>query len=256
MELKDTWGLILGGSSGLGLESAKKLASNGMNLLIVHRDRRADMDGIQAEFDRIRRNGVEVISFNKDALKADTLQEVIQSLPDHSLRLLLHSLAKGAVKPLISDDKPALTATDLDITLRAMGSSLLDWAQTLIEQGKFSDKGRIIGFTSEGNSRAWPAYGAISAAKGVLEALLRQMALEYARYGITSNIIQAGTTDTPALRQLPSHEKLLTIAKRRNPFGRLTRPKDIANLVYLLCLPEADWINGSLIKADGGESLR
>jgi NAD(P)-dependent dehydrogenase (short-subunit alcohol dehydrogenase family) len=82
------------------------------------------------------------------------------------------------------------------------------------------------------------------------------MALEYARYGITSNIIQAGTTDTPALRQLPSYEKLLTIAERRNPSGRLTRPQDVANLVYLLCLPEADWINGSLIKADGGESLR
>jgi NAD(P)-dependent dehydrogenase (short-subunit alcohol dehydrogenase family) len=46
------------------------------------------------------------------------------------------------------------------------------------------------------------------------------------------------------------------MAKKRNPFGRLTEPEDVANAVYLLCKTEADWINGTILKVDGGESLR
>jgi NAD(P)-dependent dehydrogenase (short-subunit alcohol dehydrogenase family) len=46
------------------------------------------------------------------------------------------------------------------------------------------------------------------------------------------------------------------MAKMRNPFNRLTTPEDIANVVFLICKKEADWINGTIVKVDGGESLR
>ena len=52
---------------------------------------------------------------------------------------------------------------------------------------------------------------------------------------------------------LPGIEKLITEGKKRNPMGRLTKPGDVADVIYLLCTDEAFWINGSLIHVDGGE---
>ena len=53
---------------------------------------------------------------------------------------------------------------------------------------------------------------------------------------------------------IPGSEDLAEFTKKRNPFHRLTRPEDVANVVYLMCTEEANWINGTIIKADGGES--
>ncbi|MBT8179143.1 MAG: SDR family oxidoreductase, partial [Eudoraea sp.] len=66
----------------------------------------------------------------------------------------------------------------------------------------------------------------------------------------------AGVTDTPSLRMIPGSELLLEDARKRNPLGRLTQPEDVANVVYLLSTGEASWITGTVIKVDGGESLR
>ncbi len=120
----------------------------------------------------------------------------------------------------------------------------------------FSDKARNIAFTSEGNTKVWPGYAAVSAAKAVLEALMRNMAMELAPLGITTNCIQAGTTKTPSFLIIPGSNELAAMAKKRNPFNRLTTPEDVANAVYLLCKKEAGWINGTIVKVDGGESLR
>ena len=76
-----------------------------------------------------------------------------------------------------------------------------------------------------------------------------------AHYGIRSNIIQEGVTDTPALRMIPGSAHLKAHARTRNPFHRLTRPEDVANVVYLLSLPESAWINGDVIRVDGGEHV-
>ena len=62
-------------------------------------------------------------------------------------------------------------------------------------------------------------------------------------------------TDTPALRLIPGNAQLKAAARRRNPFGRLTTPEDVARVIHLLCLPEAAWINGEVIRVDGGEHV-
>jgi enoyl-[acyl-carrier protein] reductase I len=54
---------------------------------------------------------------------------------------------------------------------------------------------------------------------------------------------------------IPGSEQLKNITKKRNPFKRLTTPEDVANVVYLLTLDEASWINGAIIPADGGEHI-
>ena len=66
-------------------------------------------------------------------------------------------------------------------------------------------------------------------------------------------MIQPGVTDTPSLRLIPGSDHLKQGALLRNPFHRLTRPEDVANVIYLLCRDEAAWINGAVIRVDGGE---
>ena len=128
--------------------------------------------------------------------------------------------------------------------------------RALIEAGKFSDNARNLAFTSEGNSKVWPGYAAVSAAKATLEAFMRSMAVEYAPLGITTNCIQAGATETPSFKMIPGSDVLAGTTRKRNPFGRLTTPEDVANAVYLISRQEAAWINGTVLKVDGGESLR
>jgi len=144
---------------------------------------------------------------------------------------------------------------DMERTVHAMGSSLLGWVQEVRARGLFADDARVLGMTSEGSTVAWKGYAAVSAAKAVLEAVSRSIALEMAPVGIRCNVVQAGVTDTPALRVIPGSDHLKAGARSRNPFGRLTTPEDVADVIYLLTLPEASWINGTLVRADGGEAI-
>lgn len=247
--------LIIGGSSGLGLATAHKLALAGYNIVIVHRDRKSNIPNFEAEIQQMELAGVLVTAYNKDALKEETIHEVLADIETNSISVVIHSIAKGSLRAM-SNTEEILSKTDLDITLHAMGTSWWQWTATLLKQHKFSSDARNIAFTSEGNTKVWPGYGAVSAAKATLEALMRQMAVELAPYGITTNCIQAGATETTSFKMIPGSDKLAEMAKRRNPFGRLTNPEDVANAVWLLCQEEGKWINGVVLKVDGGESLR
>jgi len=254
------WALILGGSRGLGLATAQKLARHGYGLFIVHRDRRTDLEGIGKSFEAIRASGVPCITFNTDALHAekreDILREVRKTLGTvGKIHVLVHSIAKGHVKPM-GGEGPHLSHEDLQLTIGAMAVSLYDWSRRLIDMKLFAGDTRIISFTSEGSSKALPYYGAVGAAKAALEAISRNMALEFAPLGIRVNCIQAGVTETDSFRMIPGSDKIKAYATKKNPSGRLTSPADVANAVYLLTLEEAAWITGTVIKADGGESLR
>lgn len=303
----DEWALILGGSSGFGLATAQKLAEHGLNLCIVHRDRRGAMRKIEPEFERIRELGVSLQTFNRDALDADVRSEILddcsQALgPEGKFRVLLHSIAFGNLK-LIGPEAPSndaararlavelgieeatlrdaadrlfeegcdalqgltsapeysadlfLEEEDMAQTVHAMGTSLLGWTQDLLKRSLFAPDARVLGLTSEGNAVAWKGYAAVAAAKVALESVSRSIAVEMAPFGIRSNIVQAGVTDTNALRVIPGSAHLKAQARIRNPFGRLTTPRDVAAAIYLLCLPEAAWINGEVIRVDGGERI-
>lgn len=254
------WALILGGSKGLGLASAIKLAQNGYHILVVHRDRNMDMKGIANDFGKIAAGGVLFKSYNQDAILKDSRDKLIQKIKDflpegHKIKVLVHSIAKGNLKPMYSSKEKELSNQDFQITINAMALSLYDWAQALIKAALFAEDTRIISFTSEGSTKAIANYGAVGAAKAALEAISRNMAMEFATLGIKTNCIQAGVTDTESLRRIPGSEILIEQAKLKNPGARLTTPGDIADVVYLLCTEEAKWINGTVIKVDGGESL-
>ena len=156
---------------------------------------------------------------------------------------------------MISDSMPILQTDDFQLTIQAMGISLYDWVKAVFEAKMFSADARVLSFTSEGNSKAWKSYAAVSAAKVTLEAITRSIALEYARFGIRANCIQAGVTNTASLRMIPASDDIKKHSLLRSPFNRLTLPEDVANVVYLLCKDEAAWINGTIIPVDGGEHI-
>ena len=301
------WALILGGSSGFGLATAHKLSRHGLNVCVVHRDRRGAMRRIEPEFEEIRSRGVGFLSYNDDALDPEKQESILDALAgelgkEGKIRLLLHSIAFGNLKLVGPEAPPSNEAAerfaarlgidaesvveaadelfedgvdglqglasapayaadrfleDADVarTIYAMGTSLLTWTRALRDRGLFAPDARVLGMTSEGNEVAWKGYAAVAAAKVALESVSRSIAVEMAHDGIRSNIVQAGVTDTPALRAIPGSTNLKAQARTRNPFGRLTTPEDVADVVYLLSLPEASWINGSIVRVDGGERI-
>jgi len=260
-EGKNEWAVILGGSSGLGLATAKKLARHGLNLCLVYRSRRADLPAIEKEFEQIiSKNKIELLHFNSDIVKEEKRTEIIDNLIsklgiEGKIKVLVHSIAKGNLKPMISNEMPVLKNDDFHLTIENMAISLYDWTKIIFEKKLFAEDARIISFTSEGNKKAWKNYGAVSAAKVVLESITRNIALEFALHGIKANCIEAGMTDTASFRMIPGSEQLKEHAIKRNPSNRLTTPEDVANVVYLLCKDEAKWITGAIIPVNGGEHL-
>jgi NAD(P)-dependent dehydrogenase (short-subunit alcohol dehydrogenase family) len=166
-----------------------------------------------------------------------------------------HPQALGLASPPLYSDKHFLDEEDFSRTIHAMGTSLLGWVQELFHRKLVASDARVFGLTSEGNTLAWKGYAAVSAAKVALEAVARSIAVEFAPYGVRCNVIQAGVTETPALAAIPGSGVLKAQARLRNPFGRLTTPRDVANAIYLLSLDDAAWINGELIRVDGGEHI-
>jgi enoyl-[acyl-carrier protein] reductase III len=258
---KQPWALILGASSGFGEATALELARVGMNILGVHMDRRDRLPHVDEIQQKIRGLGRECEFFNRNASDDEFRQEIVGQIrerltaePQGTLRVLLHSLAWGALKPLAGAEQ-VISRKQLEITADTMGHSLVYWVQDCLRAGLFDFGGRIFAMTSSGSTRAIPSYGAVSAAKAALEAHIRQLAVELAPSGITANAILAGVTDTPALRQIPGFEKLVEFAKARNPHKRLTTPEDVARTIAALCHPATYWMTGNTIHVDGGENV-
>ena len=97
---------------------------------------------------------------------------------------------------------------------------------------------RVIALSSLGAARAIPNYAFIGASKAALEALVRSLSLELADAGISVNTVSAGVVDTDALKHFPNREQLLDEYQAHSLAGRPLTPQDVANTIYLLCLPD------------------
>ncbi len=258
--MKQPWALILGASSGFGEATAIELARAGMNIFGVHRDRQDKAAHVAEVQERIRAIGRECEFFNINAADEEKRKECVGQVRERvadssgTLRVLMHSLAWGALKPLAGAEIVA-NKKQIESTADIMGHSLVYWVQECLWAGLLDKGARIFAMTSAGATRAIPDYGPVSAAKAILEAHIRQLALELAPAGITANAILAGVTDTPALRLIPGHEKLIEIARLRNPNKRLTTPEDVARCIAALCHPATYWMTGNTIHVDGGENI-
>lgn len=262
-EQRGQWALILGASSGMGAAIAREFARQGYHIAGIHLDRRATMPEVEAVITDIRARGVEARFYNINAAdeekRAVTIADLTGILRNRRelgcLRVFVHSLAFGALKPYVGRDTDLAAPAHFAMTFEVMANTLVYWTQGILNNGLMGQGGRIFALTSAGGHLVWREYGAVSAAKAALEAHIRQLAVELAPMGITANAIQAGVTDTPALRKVPSHAEMMAKSLATNPHGRMTTPQDIANAIAVLSLPGTAWMTGNVIRVDGGEDI-
>jgi NAD(P)-dependent dehydrogenase (short-subunit alcohol dehydrogenase family) len=258
------WALVLGASSGFGDAISVGLARAGLHVFGVHLDRKATLPNAERVAADIRAAGREARFFNVNAADADRRAETATSMEATlaergeagGLRVLVHSLAFGSLKPLVAEPlKDSATRAQIDMTLDVMAHTLVYWTQEVVGRGLMREGGRIYAMTSSGSTRAIPTYGPVGAAKAALEAHVRQLAMELAPRGITVNAIRAGVTATPAAQKIPVYERLVAHARRNNPSGRLTTPDDVARAIAVLSHADTHWMTGNVIGVDGGEDI-
>ena len=252
------WVLLLGGSTGHGAATAKRLASDGYGIIAFHFDR--------GDAKKVAEETISEVSeltndrchyFNTNATSEEAMDKFIPQIKEitkgEPLKLLLHSIAFGTTTNFFGE-KP-VTQRQMDMTVHVMGNSILYWTQKLFDSNLLASGSRVLGLTSEGNYLAMEGYGPVSVAKVAMEAIIRQIGWELGEFGITANAVQAGITPTRALTKITENwEAWVESTKKRNPMRRTTTPEDVAKTISMLLKPEADFINCSIIYCDGGES--
>ena len=251
------WVLILGGSTGHGAATAKRLAKDGYGVISFHFDRGEAKKIAEETITEVNETtGGNCHYFNTNAASVETMDNYIPQIKEitggHPVKLLLHSIAFGTTTNFFGE-KP-VTQKQMDMTVHVMGNTILYWTQKLFAADLLGKGSRVMGLTSEGNYLAMEGYGPVSVAKLAMESIIRQIGWELGQFGITANAVQAGVTPTRALTKITDRWKdWVESTKKRNPMKRTTTPEDIAGTISMLLKPEADFINCSIIYCDGGE---
>jgi NAD(P)-dependent dehydrogenase (short-subunit alcohol dehydrogenase family) len=265
---RERWALVLGASSGFGEATALALAADGYHVCGVHLDRKAGLGRVEQIRRRIEAHGQQAHFFNRNAADDEQRTNVLSEIGElfaasrarggePYLRVLMHSLAFGTLKPYLAlDPADGITRRNLEMTLDVMANSLVYWAQDAWRMGLLGQGSRIYAMTSEGSTRVIPSYGAVSAAKCALESHVRQLALEFGKLGsgITINAVRAGVTMTPSMLKIAERDQLIGHGER-NPSGRMTTVEDVAQAIVTLAGGGTHWITGNVIGVDGGELI-
>ena len=177
----NNWAIILGASSGIGAACAKSLAKKGINIYGIYlRKKQHDIDAIKTELENF---GVTVMFQKGNASNEETIHQAVTALSSMNtvkIKMLIHSIAFGTLKPMINIDGNQLNKKNINMTLDVMSNNLLYWTQALFSHKLFSEGSQIIAMTSAGGRKNWDSYGAISLAKSSLESICRQLSIELA----------------------------------------------------------------------------
>ncbi len=235
---------VTGGSRGIGRAIALKLGQAGCDVAIVYHNSHDEADSLcQA----LRGCGRRSQAIQADVSDADSLAEAFAAFRKEFDRVdfVVSNAAIGVLKPALE-----LTTKHWRRCMETNALALNLLAQNAVPL--MSNGGRIIALSSLGAWRAIPQYAFIGASKAALESLARSLAQELGQRGIRVNAVSAGVVDTDALKYFPNREQLLEEFARRTPAGPTLTPENVADAVYLLCLPEADMITGQTLVVDGG----
>jgi enoyl-[acyl-carrier protein] reductase III len=239
--------LVTGGTRGIGRAIALKLAAAGCDVAIVYHNSHAEAEAVCQS---MREMGRTAQATQADVGDPQSLAEATTAFRDTFGRVdyVVSNAAIGVLRPALE-----LTLKHWRRCLETNALALNSLAQQLVPM--MPPGGRIIALSSLGALRAIPHYAFIGASKAALESVARSLAQELGPRGISVNVVSAGVVDTDALKHFPNREQLLAEYGRRTPRGPVLTPADVADAVYLLCLPEAAMITGHTLVVDGGYSI-
>jgi enoyl-[acyl-carrier protein] reductase III len=239
--------LITGGARGIGRATALKLARAGSDIAIVYYNSSDEAVKLAAEIHALGRRA-EV--FQANVADHQSVKDMFGQFREHFNRLdfLISNAASGVLKPAMK-----MTTKHWRWCLETNALAL----NHLVSEGRelMPAGSRVVALSSLGAQRAILNYAFIGASKAALEALVRSLSLELAEYGISVNTVSAGVVDTDALKHFPNRQQLLDEYQATSLAGRPLTPEDVADTIYLLCLPEAGMIRGHTLFVDAGYSV-
>jgi len=223
--------LIVGGTSGIGLETTKLLSQNN-RVIVISREKKNIDDLSNVEF------------FSADITKpAENLPEV-----DGEINGIVYCPGTINLKPLKSlklDD----FQNDFEVNVLGAVKVINKYFANL----KSSENSSIVLFSTVAVQTGMQYHASIAAAKGAIEGLTRSLAAEFSP-NIRVNCIAPSITDTPLAEKLLNNEAKLKASEERHPLKRIGSSEEIAKTVEFLLSPSSGFITGQILKVDGGIS--
>ena len=244
-QLNDKTALVTGGTSGIGLATARRFVAEGAHVFITGR-RQAELDQAAEAL------GADVTPVRGDVADLDDLTSIVDAIADRGrgLDVLFANAGGGSFTHL-----EKLTPDDFD---RTFDINLRGTVFTVQKALAVLNEGASIILTgSSSASKGTVAFGVYAASKAALSSFARTWAAELSERKIRVNTIVPGPTDTPGLRGLAPHpdqaSQLLDSMAAGVPIGRIASTDEIANAVLFLASDQSSYVTGSELFADGGE---
>jgi 3-oxoacyl-[acyl-carrier protein] reductase len=243
--LREMSAIVTGGAKGIGLGIAKELARHGCRLALWD----MDVEALHAATDEIAALGVEVQSFQVNVAAQEQVESAVTQLQGKWGRIdvLVNNAGIGGDK--------LVAKMDLDFWKRVIDINLTSQficSKAVIPGMVERNFGRIINI----GSRAWlgnRGQASYSASKGGVVSFTRSLALEFARNGITANVVAPGIVETPLFATLK--DEVVDSLKKSVPMQRIGQPDDVARAVRFFAEPASSYITGQLLYVCGGRSL-
>ena len=256
--------MIIGSSSGFGAAASLELARAGLNIFGVHFDRRSNMPQVEQVIGSIQSTGRDVLFFNINAADPAKRTEALNQMQEHwnqkggcnFIKVFLHSVAFGSLKAYLADSpEEELTQMQMDMTVDVMGNNLVYWVQDLFRRKMLGHGSRIYAMTSAGGHSVIPNYGAVSAAKAVLESHIRQLAYRTDAARDYRQRHSGGRDPHPRLQQDSWDRQAGGVC----PNAKSRRTSDHSGrrgpAIVALMGDQTHWMTGNVIRVDGGEDI-
>jgi 2-hydroxycyclohexanecarboxyl-CoA dehydrogenase len=240
--------IVSGGASGIGKAIAERLAAEGCRIAIL------DLSGDKAESvaASIRDSGGIAHAYHLDITDYDACDSAIERFETicGPLYGLVNNAGWDIAKRFVDSDRE-LWKKVIDINLYGP----LNLTHLVLKRLAGQGAGRIVTISSDAGRVGSSGEAVYSAAKGGVIALMKTLAREHAKDGLTFNTICPGPTDTPLLAAFDESGRLTQALARAIPLGRLGRPEDYPGLVAFLLSDDASFITGQTISVSGGLSM-
>ncbi len=235
--------IVTGASGGIGRGIAERLAADGFSVVLTYS---GNATKAQDALKSIQAASGKAISIAADISKADDVKQIFQAARSNFGEISVVVNCAG-IMPLAPIQKGDLDAFDNVIATNLRGSFLV-----MSEAANhIADGGRIITFSSSVLGKSFPGYGAYIASKAGVEGLTRVLANELGQRKITVNAVAPGPVATELFLKGKSEEQIAGIGKLA-PLGRIGEITDIVGIVSFLVGPEGGWVNGQVIRVNGG----